>query len=182
MNNEVDDTTAEIWKDIKDLEGWYQISNIGRVKRLKKRHCNHGKTNVVIRDYILTPIVDKKGYLTVTLPINGGRKIFKIHRLVAEAFIPNPENKAQIDHINRNVADNCVENLRWCTNKENQLNRNDNAILKCFGKEMPIGKWAEEVGITADTIRARLKRGWKLEDALTVKTLKTGEKLFLGRR
>lgn len=186
MANEVveaqESVTTELWKDIKGLEGWYQISNIGRVKRLKKKHCNHGKTNIVVRDYILTPAIDRKGYLTVALPIDGKRKIVKVHRLVAEAFVPNPEHKAQIDHINRSVADNRVENLRWCTNKENQFNKNNNALLKCFGKEMPIGKWAEEVGISADTIRARLKRGWKLEDALTVRTLKTGEKLFLGRR
>ena len=104
----------EIWKPIKDFEGYYEVSNIGRVRSLNYKRTGKGK--------ILKNIEDYKGYLEVGLTKNGKRKQFKIHRLVAEAFIPNPENKPCIDHINTVKSDNRVENLRWVTYKENSNN------------------------------------------------------------
>ena len=104
----------EIWKPIKDFEGYYEVSNIGRVRSL-----NYKRTG---KEKILKNIEDYKGYLEVGLTKNGKRKQFKIHRLVAEAFIPNPENKPCIDHINTVKSDNRVENLRWVTYKENSNN------------------------------------------------------------
>ena len=104
----------EIWKPIKDFEGYYEVSNIGRVRSL-----NYKRTG---KEKILTNIEDYKGYLEVVLTKNGKRKQFKVHRLVAEAFIPNPENKPCIDHINTIKSDNRVENLRWVTYKENSNN------------------------------------------------------------
>ena len=104
----------EIWKPIKDFEGYYEVSNIGRVKSLNYRGTGKEK--------ILKNIEDYKGYLEVGLTKNGKRKQFKVHRLVAEAFIPNPENKPCIDHINTVKNDNRVENLRWVTYKENMNN------------------------------------------------------------
>ena len=104
----------EIWKPIKDFEGYYEVSNIGRVRSL-----NYKRTG---KEKILKNIKDYKGYLEVVLTKNGKRKQFKVHRLVAEAFIPNPENKPCIDHINTVKSDNRVENLRWATYKENSNN------------------------------------------------------------
>ena len=104
----------EIWKPIKDFEGYYEVSNIGRVRSLNYKRTGKGK--------ILKNIEDYKGYLEVVLTKNGKRKQFKVHRLVAEAFIPNPENKPCIDHINTVKSDNRVENLRWVTYKENSNN------------------------------------------------------------
>ena len=104
----------EIWKPIKDFEGYYEVSNIGRVRSL-----NYKRTG---KEKILKNIEDYKGYLEVVLTKNGKRKQFKVHRLVAEAFIPNPENKPCIDHINTIKSDNRVENLRWVTYKENSNN------------------------------------------------------------
>ena len=104
----------EIWKPIKDFEGYYEVSNIGRVRSL-----NYKRTG---KEKILKNIEDYKGYLEVGLTKNGKRKQFKVHRLVAEAFIPNPENKPCIDHINTVKSDNRVENLRWVTYKENSNN------------------------------------------------------------
>ena len=104
----------EIWKPIKEFEGYYEVSNIGRVRSL-----NYKRTG---KEKILKNIEDYKGYLEVGLTKNGKRKQFKVHRLVAEAFIPNPENKPCIDHINTVKSDNRVENLRWVTYKENSNN------------------------------------------------------------
>ena len=104
----------EIWKPIKEFEGYYEVSNMGRVRSL-----NYKRTG---KEKILKNIEDYKGYLEVVLTKNGKRKQFKVHRLVAEAFIPNPENKPCIDHINTVKSDNRVENLRWVTYKENSNN------------------------------------------------------------
>ena len=104
----------EIWKPIKGYEGLYEISNLGRVKSLNYKGTGKEK--------ILKNTENSKGYLMVCLTKNGKQKLFKIHRLVAEAFIPNPENKPCIDHINTIKNDNRVENLRWVTNEENNNN------------------------------------------------------------
>ena len=108
----------EEWRDIKGYEGRYQISSEGRVKSLKRITRN----NQIIKEKIRKPKIDKDGYCCVKLWIDGISKEYFIHRLVAQAFIPNPYNKPCIDHINTNKTDNRAENLRWCTHKENTNN------------------------------------------------------------
>lgn len=84
----------EIWKDIKGYEGVYQVSNLGRIKSFPRRGTiNSGK--------IIKSFLNKTGYYYVYLHKQGMRKILRLHRIVAEAFIPNPENKKTINHINR---------------------------------------------------------------------------------
>ena len=104
----------EVWKPIKDYEGLYEVSSLGRVRILNYRKTGKGK--------ILKNIECSNGYLTVGLRKNGKRKFLKVHRLVAEAFIPNPEGKPCIDHINTIKNDNRIENLRWVTHEENSNN------------------------------------------------------------
>ena len=96
----------EIWRDISGYEGLYQVSNLGNVKSLNFRGT--GKEMVV-------SLTNKAGYNLVSIKGTS----YRVHRLVALAFIPNPENKPFIDHINGIRNDNRVENLRWVTNKEN---------------------------------------------------------------
>lgn len=105
----------EIWKDIPNYEGLYQISSFGNVKSFPRKGTQTRK------ERILKFKKDKKGYFFVHLSKNNIQKSIKIHRKVAILFIPNPLNKPQINHIDGNKQNNKLENLEWCTNGENQL-------------------------------------------------------------
>lgn len=100
----------ETWKNIPGYEN-YQISSFGRVKSL-----NYNRTG---KEKLLKLKLSSKGYYYVPLCKNGEMKNFRVHRLVSLVFISNPSNKPFVDHINGDRLDNRVENLRWCTNKEN---------------------------------------------------------------
>lgn len=97
----------EIWKDVVGFEGLYQISNKGNVRSITRYKK------------ILTPCIDKDGYRCVQLKHKGISKHCRINRLVATAFIPNPKEKAIVNHIDMNRANDCVTNLEWCSAKEN---------------------------------------------------------------
>jgi hypothetical protein len=108
----------EIWRDIKGFKGLYQISNKGRVKSIER----YSIQKHLIAEKFLHIAHSQSGYCDVSLYIDGKRYHRKIHRLVAETFIPNPNNLPEVDHIDTNKDNNCVENLRWCTHQENHLN------------------------------------------------------------
>jgi hypothetical protein len=116
----------EIWKDVIGYEGLYQVSNMGRVKSLP-RFDRIGRLH---KGCILSQCVQRGGYLYVQLSVDGKQKPSKIHRLVAEAFIPNIEAKATVNHKNCNKHDNTVDNLEWCTNLENIAHAKLNGLLK----------------------------------------------------
>lgn len=97
----------EIWKDIEGYEGLYQVSNLGRVKSLYRR-----KERILIAS-------QSNGYYQVTLVLNKVKNIKYVHRLVAETFIPNPNNLPQVGHKDETKSNNRVDNLEWVTNKEN---------------------------------------------------------------
>lgn len=115
----------EIWEDIKEFEGLYQISNLGNVKSLKRK-CK----NRVCEEKILSPY-HAKGYLKINLFKEAKCKSMFVHRLVAQAFIPNPNNFPQVNHKNEKRDDNRVENLEWTDNKEN-MNFGLHNLRKCI--------------------------------------------------
>lgn len=99
----------EIWKNVSMFNGLYKVSNLGRVCRFHKHTPPR----------ILQPHLNTHGYVQVCLSKGEVRKFCTVHRLVATAFIPNPQNKDQINHIDGNKLNNSVNNLEWCTAKEN---------------------------------------------------------------
>lgn len=104
------------WKDVKGYEGFYQISNSGIVKSLGG-WCGTAKRKEKIRSTSLT----HDGYVKVRLIHQGKDKTMRVHRLVAEAFIPNPENKDTVNHIDGNKQNNIVSNLEWANRTEQMI-------------------------------------------------------------
>lgn len=117
----------EIWKDIKNYPK-YQVSNLGRVKSL-----NYMRTN---REKVLSLKTTRCGYLTFLLYKNGKRKNALVHRVVAEAFLPNLDNKPQVNHMNGDKTNNRVDNLEWATQSENEKH-----AFRTGLKHKPINKY-----------------------------------------
>lgn len=97
----------EIWKDIEGYENQYQVSNFGNVKSLKRK-----------KPFLMKPKLNI-GYLSVELQFKQHKKWFRIHRLVAQAFLPNPNNLPQVNHLDENKLNNRADNLEWSTPKSN---------------------------------------------------------------
>lgn len=138
----------EVWLPITDYPN-YMISNLGNVKSL-----SNNKTR---KEKILKNVKNRGGYLQVFLSKNGKVKRYYIHRLVAEHFLPNLDYKPEIDHINTNKSDNRVENLRWCSHKENinNLLTKDKMSKNKLGIEHPNSK-----PILQFTLDKKLVRKW----------------------
>ena len=110
----------ELWKDIPGYEGIYQVSNLGRVRSLERVvQSGRGFGNHIIPGQILKPEKSKPGYLFVILSKKHSRKMYLVHRLVAQAFVPNPHNYQQVNHIDEMKASNNAANLEWCDCKFN---------------------------------------------------------------
>lgn len=112
----------EIWKDIKGFEGYYQISSWGRVRSLDRYVPDCFDSKRIAVGQILKPYKTKKGYLKITLYKNS-KQVYKkcrVHRLVAEAFIDNPNCLPEVNHKDGNKENNSITNLEWCTGEENR--------------------------------------------------------------
>lgn len=117
---------TQVWKDIAGYEGLYQISSTGEVKRVERYYTQLNSltgrvNNKLLSEMIMKPFEDEDGYLRISLIKENSRKKHFVHRLVAMNFIPNPENKPEVNHKEGNKKDNRVEMLEWNTTSENQI-------------------------------------------------------------
>ena len=108
-------TENEVWKDVVGYEGLYKVSDRGNVYSVERIGVNGNK----IGGRMLKPWYDRYGYIRVSLRKNGIKKNKRVHRLVAEAFIPNPNNLPEVNHMDENKTNNELSNLEWCTRKHN---------------------------------------------------------------
>ena len=130
----------EEWRDVAGYEGRYQVSSMGRVKSLERNipHWRGGERTV--KERILKPSDDCRGYLRVDLRDGSKRKHFKVHRLVCQAFHDNLDNKQDVNHINENKTDNRACNLEWCTRREN-INHGTRNTRTAKALSKPVGQY-----------------------------------------
>ena len=134
--------SKEVWRDIEGYEGKYQVSNKGRVKSLNYHRSDKKK--------ILKQSKHKSGYLYVALYKDGERKYYGVHRMVAQAFLSNPENYPEVNHKDENPLNNCVENLEWCTR---EYNINYGTRIERFVKTVSKQVMCVETGEIFNTIK-----------------------------
>lgn len=127
----------EIWKPIKGYDGFYEVSNLGRVKSLDRIGI-YPDRKVKIKGKILAKRIINHGYIGVVLYKDNKNKSISVHRIVAQAFIENPNNYNEVNHINLIKDDNRVENLEWCNRSQNMLHAGANGKLSAT-KGMFIG-------------------------------------------
>ena len=159
----------EEWRDVSGYEGLYQVSNLGRVRSLDRWRKN-GSGEYKQKGRILNQGDTTTGYKQIVLNKDKKRKTLKVHRLVAIAFIPNPENKPNVNHIDGNPHNNNVENLEWCTQAENVQHAINTGLKRCniidkeiledmhYNKKMSTQAIAKEFGVTKMIIIRNMKK------------------------
>jgi len=130
----------EIWKPVKDYEDYYEISNFGNLKILSREYKHFRGGTLVKKECYAKQRLTSNGYVMNAFDVNGSIKSFLRHRLVAEAFIPNPENKRCVNHKDGNKLNNHVDNLEWCTHSENVQHALKNNLMPsgemCYGASL----------------------------------------------
>jgi hypothetical protein len=118
-NTDLEDLPNEEWRDIDGFDGFYQCSNLGRIKRCKRRRSIHGIVQIIEKPYIMRQTIRDDGYLAITIQYFGKRELFLVHRVICSTFIDNKVNHKEVNHKDGNKANNHIHNLEWVTHSEN---------------------------------------------------------------
>lgn len=119
---------SEVWRDIPFFEGYYQCSNTGKVKSLR-REVIHPKGNYFTTERVLKATKTKNGYMIVTLSVRGWNRSTYIHKIIATVFLGNPSGAREINHKNGDKTDNNVHNLEWCSHSANMIHAFENGMM-----------------------------------------------------
>lgn len=178
------DINKEEWRPVKGFEDDYEVSNIGRIRSIEREFpiIRNGKNftsnrKAKYRTVIISP---SSGYCFVTTHRRfGNAKLLLVHRLVAQAFIPNPENKPCVNHKNSTRTDNRVENLEWCTSKENAAHKvemkrhirgslhklakiNEDIAMQIFNSVLTVKETADKFNTSTHKVyEIKRKKSWK---------------------
>lgn len=162
----LDEKTEIVWEDVVGYEGLYKVSNNGLIKNVPRVYKMKDGRNRTIKGQYMAFMTDKDGYKRLGLRKNGTQKKFYVHRLVAMAFIPNPEEKPQVNHIDGVKDNNFYKNLEWCTNKENRAHAAKNGLVADqWGVKNPNVKITKKDVLT---IRKLRKENKKIKDIATI--------------
>lgn len=160
--------SSEIWKDVVGYEGLYKVSNFGNVVKmptLQHRISKYGKKFTQLAPKapsLMRPALDFDGYPTLSLSKNGTSHTYRVHRLVAIAFIDNPDNKPQVNHKNGVKNDNCVDNLEWCTQSEN-IRHSVDVLGNSIGSPKGSHKSEEQKKKQSEAMSGRVLPEWHRE-------------------
>ena len=164
----------EEWRDVVGYECLYQVSDQGRVKSLERKVPKRNGERTV-KERILKPITDRYGYLIVCLCAGGKQKMFKVHRLVCQAFHKNPENKLCVNHIDENKTNNAASNLEWSTYEENNNHGTHNERM-AKTQSKPVGQYTRDgelVKVWASVSEAGRRAGF---DRGTISSVANGKR------
>ena len=160
----------EEWRDVVGYEGFYQVSSLGNVRSIDRFYLSKRGKKVPVKGVDLKQHVNRDGYMELCIQRNSRNRIVRVHRLVAEAFIPNLDGKPEVNHINGVKTDNRVCNLEWCTGEENTAHAVRTGLVKYEGKQVlmdgeavfdSITKCAKHVGVDKHEIRRALNGEYK---------------------
>lgn len=138
----MEEKVGEVWKEIEGYEEYYLVSNFGTVKR-KPSYVKRKNAYIFVKGSIIKPQIVAK-YTAVSLSRDGNQKTYYLHRIIAKAFIPNPENKRCVNHKDADKLNNSLDNLEWCTNKENTRHAMSLELLN-FGEKCKNSKLTDEL-------------------------------------
>ncbi len=142
----------EVWKDVEGYETLYQVSDLGRIKSLSRIQSTR---KIISEEIIMVGYIKPNGYKTFTLHKDKKKTTFLIHQIVAKAFIPNPDNRTQINHKDGNPLNNNIDNLEWCTQSENNFHAYRVLGKKAhfLGKVTPKAKQLQQLDLNGNLIK-----------------------------
>lgn len=152
--NEGEFSMEEIWKDVKGYEGIYKVSNLGMVKRLSTEvFCRAWKKRRV-KEKVLKPCINTHGYYALNLSHKNKKAPQRLHRIIASAFVPNPENKKEVNHKDGNKLNNALDNLEWVTHRENGIHAYENGLnYSAKGADNSLSKSVKQFDLSGKFIK-----------------------------